>query len=761
MRILFHSVVNSAPADRIIPTTNTHIYTLFPPVHRLPLRRPAAPTDTAIDVHTTPPIPMNTSSFSPPPPWSWPNVAIPSSPSGIYLRPSTRSSTTSLNSLFASQSLNNLPQGTEDDFRQLVTQAFVPHIGVHVSEDTDALARDKGFGSFKEMIRPFGEKVQGRVTVRDSQGVSASYEDFGIRIRGLSDLAAVGPEERWGTANNSINGQAGFRGGGGDGGGGGGWGGGAVVGPNTKEPGWMAGGNIQHVEDLAHAYVDHAEELAGVAVAGDDDVPTTGRALYLLYLRRLLSGMPMSPHETFAHPTACVIAISSRNPAPIETLKELYATGSGMIMPAYVNNDYLRYYVLVHDEDKDDIMKSNALFDQMKKHFGLHCHLLRLRSGRTVVTDDEAVPVPKCQWFSAAEELADIRMRDGEEDDPDPTLYLPESEISGLRTMVREMVAQSIIPFMERCIATWNDQVASRRKGLSGRFISMSKRYFGASRGSNNTSMSNYDAATTSYVPSSNEAKMRKLADYAFMLRDWKLAWSCYDLLRTDFANDKAWRYHAGAQEMTVLSLLLTGQPLTTKLRQDTIDPILDLAIYSYLTRCTASYSALRCVLVSVELLRSRGGGAADDAARWAIRALEMNALGSIGHALVTERVSACYAVRKGVGSGAWGSRRRKTAMWRVLAAKEWMELGKRGRAKRCLEEAAPMYEKLVGGWKGIGDVIEWLKRESGWVDKGRVLDEERLLLMSPEDMSVDGGVLGGLVNDVERVNDDDEFVDS
>lgn len=28
-----------------------------------------------------------------------------------------------------------------------------------------------------------------------------------------------------------------------------------------------------------------------------------------------------------------------------------------------------------------------------------------------MVTDDEAVPVPKCLWLSAAEELADIRMR--------------------------------------------------------------------------------------------------------------------------------------------------------------------------------------------------------------------------------------------------------------------------------------------------------------------------------------------------------------
>jgi len=41
---------------------------------------------------------------------------------------------------------------------------------------------------------------------------------------------------------------------------------------------------------------------------------------------------------------------------------------------------------------------------------------------------------------------------------------------------------------------------------------------------------------------------MRKLADYAFMLRDWKLAHSTYDILRKDFANDKAWKYAAGAQ---------------------------------------------------------------------------------------------------------------------------------------------------------------------------------------------------------------------
>lgn len=129
-----------------------------------------------------------------------------------------------------------------------------------------------------------------------------------------------------------------------------------------------------------------------------------------------------------------------------------------------------------------------------------------------------------------------------------PALCLPDSDATGLQTMVREMAQVSVIPFMERCVATWNDQVASRRRGLSGRFLSMSKRYFGSSSSRNSTSASNYDPVTASYHPSTPEAQMRKLADYAFLLRDWRLAHGVYELLRTDFNNDKAWKYHAGAQ---------------------------------------------------------------------------------------------------------------------------------------------------------------------------------------------------------------------
>lgn len=164
---------------------------------------------------------------------------------------------------------------------------------------------------------------------------------------------------------------------------------------------------------------------------------------------------------------------------------------------------------------------------------------------------------------------------------------------------------------------------------------------------------------------------------------------------------------------MTAISLILTGTGLTTKVRADQIYPLLDLAVYSYRSRCSSTYCALRALLVSVELLRLRGGGAADEAATWAIHARDMHANPGIGHALVTERVGACYSVREGVGTGAWGARRRKAAMWRMLAAGEWLAAGRGAVSRACLDGAVGVYEGT--GFEGVRAFVEGVKRGSGF----------------------------------------------
>lgn len=259
---------------------------------------------------------------------------------------------------------------------------------------------------------------------------------------------------------------------------------------------------------------------------------------------------------------------------------------------------------------------------------------------------------------------------------------------------------------MESRVMTWNDQVASRRRGISGRFMSLSKRWTGFSStksnastpGGNNASGSNYNAQNGFYPPDTPEATMRQLADYAFMLRDWKLAFNTYDFLRTDFGQDKAWQYHAAANEMAAITSLVNPQPASLKSRSETIDQMLDTAAYSYLIRCTMPFSITRCLTVAVELLRGRGPVPAEDAARWGGKLLEFGALKPIAQALTTERVADCYMTRIDVLVPAIGSRRRQAALWKILASKSWGRLGRKEHARQRLLEASRLYAVAQDG---------------------------------------------------------------
>ncbi|KAF2129558.1 hypothetical protein P153DRAFT_340532 [Dothidotthia symphoricarpi CBS 119687] len=587
---------------------------------------------------------------------------------------------------------NSLPPGVSDEHRTLIQRAFVPHVAVLADAQTEELIRGKGLeGGFLQLLKPFGEAVPGKVTIRDSIGASKSYEDFGVRFVGVEDAY---PDPRVET------------------------GAGKRTSTSSTRPRRM-GGDVSQIEELVDKHLQYSEfnhqhPTSDYLNKGDLPAQTdsTSSPFHTLYLRRLLSGMPIVPHETFSHPVAGIIAISSRNPHPIEELRRLYNRqhDGDLRFPQWVENDFLRYYVLIHDEETGDIVKSNQTFDSMKRHFGLHCHLLRLKSQQCIPSDDDSVRLPTCEWMSSSEELAEIQRRETTDDITDPTPYFPDSDINSLRTFIRELVTQSIIPNMERSVSTWNEQILSRRRGLSGRFMSLSKRWtpFGSSRNSSSSSPassnSNYDSLQGFYRPDAPEAIMRRLADYCFMMRDWKLALSTYDILRTDFQNDKAWRHYAGAAEMAALSALMAPSPLSAKNRAENIDACIEAASYSYTDRqrSAAPYYALRTLALSVELLRLRGSSAADDAARWASRILETGLVGPIGTALVTERIAACYAIRTGVGTYKLGSRRRKAALWAVLASESWWRLDKSLQAEKCLDAALRLYNTQTESSEGV-----------------------------------------------------------
>ena len=259
---------------------------------------------------------------------------------------------------------------------------------------------------------------------------------------------------------------------------------------------------------------------------------------------------------------------------------------------------------------------------------------------------------------------------------------------------------------MERRVVTWNDQVASKRRGIGGRFMSLSKRWtgFGSAKGPSqangtglNSPNSNFDPSRGYYSPEAPEAVMRQLADYSFMLRDYKLAYNTYDSLRTDFSNDKAWAYHASANELAGVSFLLIPQVLSTKARSEIIDQKIEAALYSYLTRCSLPFGAMRSILLTVELLVGRGPGAAEDAAKWAMKSLELGVLSPILQVLITERIADIRQAEKGTGIMSLGSRKRQAALWHTLASALWTKLGEPGHAGSRLNMARTIVNSLCG----------------------------------------------------------------
>ena len=292
-----------------------------------------------------------------------------------------------------------------EEYRQTIVRSFAPRVAVYASEDTNELVGQKGFaGGLHTLLRSYGDRLHSRVIIRDSVGGSKGFDDFGVRFidcqemqrASIGDLGGANGDQE---ARILLNGaQYGYE---------------KPNNPRLSENGTAIDqllNHYLHADDSTSdgrrgTYVDHGGRPS--------DVRSTYSPLYPIYLRKLISGSSLVPYETFSHPVACMIAVSSHHPAPIEALRQLYASTcrESNKTPAWVGTEYLRYYVLIHDEENNDITKSTALFDLMKRHFGLHCHLLRLRTSQCIQTDDDSTKVPMNEWLSAEEELGLLRSR--------------------------------------------------------------------------------------------------------------------------------------------------------------------------------------------------------------------------------------------------------------------------------------------------------------------------------------------------------------
>ena len=293
------------------------------------------------------------------------------------------------------------PSNERKNPRDTVLQAFCPRVLILASADTQELVRLKGIsGGLAGLLQPFEEHISGNIVTRDSSGASKTLPDFGVRFIAFPDDLLT-PSRDSGLSNVATT-IARIHDGGSK----------AIADPVAT-----ISTTQYHIplDEVLYSFLSKHEKFSSISYQDAENKKHAFQDYNDLYLRKLLAERLVVPYEAATHPVACLVAISSQSAAPIDTLRDLYneTRHGSKFVPTWMSDEFLRYYLLIHDEDEDDIAKTTLLFDQMKKHFGLHCHLLRLRSAEASASAEDTLKVPQHRWLPASAEVENIR-RDGE-----------------------------------------------------------------------------------------------------------------------------------------------------------------------------------------------------------------------------------------------------------------------------------------------------------------------------------------------------------
>ncbi|ONM10029.1 Tetratricopeptide repeat (TPR)-like superfamily protein [Zea mays] len=283
--------------------------------------------------------------------------------------------------------------------------------------------------------------------------------------------------------------------------------------------------------------------------------------------RELMRTLSFSEHETFDHPVACLLVVSSMDKEPVNKFVDLFNTNQlpSLLNEGIMDPQILKHYLVLHDQQEGPQDIAVNVLAEMRSTLGLNdCKLLCINSSTEAGgsnADNSWLPYKALV----------LNNHDG-------SCILSVDDLNEIKDFMQDFVSNHIIPYMEQKIRVLNQQVATTRKGFRNQIKNLW------------------------YTFTSIESQIRVLGDFAFMLRDYELALSNYRLLATDYKLDKAWKRFAGVQEMSGLCYFILDQS-----RKDA-EYCMENAFSTYLRiGSSGQRNATRCGLWWAEMLKTRG----------------------------------------------------------------------------------------------------------------------------------------------------------
>ncbi|SCV04346.1 LAMI_0H15390g1_1 [Lachancea mirantina] len=285
----------------------------------------------------------------------------------------------------------------------------------------------------------------------------------------------------------------------------------------------------------------------------------------------------LSPYESFNHPVVSLLAIDVARGENYDDARDLLIHfknlhNSTPNFPTSINiNDILPVFLLCYDENsRSQFELCQALVKTLKKQLFVESILLPLWKYPTDIMKSLHQPI-----MSSLDENMLLLVQDN-------VFQLPLELINNIYDRVDILTNELMVPFMKRKISFWDETILQPRKS-----IFQNSKLFRRLMPRNNMSSGNNRPVTVNrdgvsyFSATSNEFLLRKLADWSFMLGDFKVAYGTYDLLSRDLENH--FEYLASCLEWCALSVLMGAQSIVTvKMIKNDIDPLINRALKSY-----------------------------------------------------------------------------------------------------------------------------------------------------------------------------------
>ncbi|KAA1467917.1 hypothetical protein DENSPDRAFT_856966 [Dentipellis sp. KUC8613] len=394
-----------------------------------------------------------------------------------------------------------------------------PHICILSSPDLDELLNASSLPPLPELLQSFSPLPQ--VTTRTTTLTPVPHTSFALRFSDLGEIEAGCREDEEQRAARTID--------------------------------WISA----RISARCSKWLEDWEKSG--AAAAEKERQAEARTPWWDELKRCVEGDHVpSRAEGWNHPVAIVLAVSTTAPNPLQSLAQLHSRPPEF--PPWVDNTYLRYTLIIHPKNSPlSDEEAGALFNAAKKQYGLQTYLLPLALPSPppppvpVPMLPPRLPVQVPDFFSSPDPSARAKT-------PIPgttvgpaqtinTLRMSEQDIQQTARFVREFVAMNLVPWMEKCVLDWNENFSSTRR-LPSRLFSSTRRLFGSSASpapthGPNASVSSISSRTHNSVgsqssvssisgPNGPPSQQRRLAEFATVLGDFKLATSVWEALRKD-----------------------------------------------------------------------------------------------------------------------------------------------------------------------------------------------------------------------------------